>query len=378
LDGLKDAARRNNEFSFDLFRHVSPTTSSNNLLSGYSARELLILAALGANGETETELHKAAQLSGDRMAAAKESLALRTDIEGRKPSENVLEVASSLWVDKTLPVKPEYVSLADRFMYATARSIDFRNKPAAVKQINDWAAESTHGHIPEVVSESDITPPTSLMLANAVYFQGKWETPFEPAKTAKADFELSDGNRIQVDRMRGTVRCRYATAAEAGVQIAELSYRGKTRSLVVLLPSRRPGALAELKKDLNAENLEKWLASGIRKYVDVELPRFSFGTTNQLNEPLAAMGCRRAFEMGQADFSGISSSPLAVNQIFQVAFIEVDESGTKAAAVTGGGFFGATPKTPELIVNRPFLFLIRDVPTGAILFVGQVADPRSP
>jgi serpin B len=374
---LKDAARRNNEFSFDLFRQVSPTTGANDLLSGYSARELLVLAALGANGKTEAELQKAAYLVGDRMAAANESLALRTDIEGRKSPENVLEVANSLWVDKTLPLKPEYVSLADRSMYASARQVDFADKAAAVKQINDWAAEGTHGLIPEVINESRIKPLTRLMMANAVYFLGKWETPFEPAKTAKADFELADGSKVQVDRMHGTIRCRYATVADAGLKIAELPYRGRTRSLVVLLPSRGKGSLAALKKDLNSANLETWLAAGIRKYIVVELPRFSFGTTNQLNGPLAAMGCRRAFEIGRADFSGISSSPLAINEVFQVAFVEVDESGTKAAAVTGGGFFGAIPKTNELIVDRPFLFLIRDVPTGAILFVGQVADPRS-
>ena len=149
--------------------------------------------------------------------------------------------------------------------------------------------------------------------------------------------------------------------------------------MIVLLPSRREGRLADLKKVLNAANVESWLVSGMRKSVTVQLPRFSFGVMNPLIGALRAMGCNRVFELGQADFSGISATPLAINDIYQFARVEVDESGTKAAAVTVGKFFGgAMEKTPELIVDRPFLFLFRDVPTGAILFVGQVADPRTP
>jgi serpin B len=262
-------------------------------------------------------------------------------------------------------------------MHPTAQSIDFRNRAAAVKEINAWAAEKTHDRITAIVGEDSISPPTNLIMANAVYFLGKWQSPFQAEKTSKSDFVLPDGNKVEVDMMAGEVPCRYSNVPNMDLQIAELPYRGKTKSLVVLLPSRRTDGLTLLKKDLNAAELEKWLASTRRWDVIVRMPKFSFYTRNDLNDPLIDMGCRRAFAISQADFSDITAGPLAINEVFQLAFVKVDEEGTEAAAVTVGGFGSGAFTKPELIVDRPFLFLIRDVTTGAILFVGQVTDPRS-
>lgn len=217
------------------------------------------------------------------------------------------------------------------------------------------------------------------MLANAVYFLGKWQTAFDAKKTALTDFTLVDGEKAQVEMMNGEIRARYGLDTESGLQIAELPYRGKTKALVVLLPAKGNNALTQLKQQLDSENLEGWIAATKLGDVKVRLPKFSFRVSHNLNESLATMGGHRMFDLTKADFSGISDNPLALQMVKQMALIKVDESGTEAAAVTAGGVFGGVNKlpSPELFVDRPFLLLIRDVATGSILFVGQVVDPRA-
>ena len=136
--------------------------------------------------------------------------------------------------------------------------------------------------------------------------------------------------------MLGDIPCRYAKVVDMDLQLAELPYRGKSKSLVVLLPSRRKRGLEELKKDLDAAKLDEWLISAARTSVNVQLPKFSFNIQSKLTGPLAAMGCRDAFVLGKADFSRISEMSQAIDEILQSAFIRVDESGTEAAAVTVG------------------------------------------
>jgi len=376
-DELKNAVQRSNQFSIDLFRRVVADSKNNDLVSGYSAREAMLLAAIGAKGETRAEFDRVLQLPTDSSKANLEAMSLRSYVQGSNTAASLFEVAYSVWVQPELNLKAEYAKTAEQFMGATARSIDFRHPADAVEVINGWSSEKTHKRIPKILSNEEITPQTNFMLVNAVYFLGKWQTAFDEKKTATGDFTLPDGKNIQVPMMNGEIGARYGFDSESELQIAELPYRGRTKSLVILLPPRGVGTLGQTKDKLSAENLDKWLAATIRDTITVRLPKFSFSIQHQLNEPLAALGGDRMFNLNSADFSGISDSPLAIEYVKQLAFIRVDESGTEAAAVTvGGAFGGAPPKSRELIVDRPFLLLIRDLTTGCVLFVGQVTDPR--
>jgi serpin B len=178
--------------------------------------------------------------------------------------------------------------------------------------------------------------------------------------------------------MNGNMKARYALDHDSGLVIAELPYRDRTKALVLLLPAQRDNALTQLKRELGPRNLEKWIAATKRGDVGVHLPKFSFRASHELKEPLAAMGAKNIFDLATADFSGIANQPLAIQAVYHGAFIKVDESGTEAAAATAVVGFGAM-RSPiaELIVDRPFLLLIRDLTTGCILFVGQVGDPRA-
>ena len=303
-DELRDAVRRNNQFSVDLFRNLAGDARRNDLVSGYSAREVLLLAALGANGETKAEFAEVLRLPDSRMTAAIEALSLRSYVDDAGSSGSDFTVANSLWVQRQLKVKDDYSALADKFMGAAARPIDFRRGDEAIAEINRWAAENTRQRIPKILEAQDVSPKTYLVLANAVYFLGKWQMAFEAKKKAVSDFMLADGEKAQVEMMNGEMRARYGLDAESGLQVAELPYRGKTKSLVVLLPAKGNNALTKLKQQLDSENLEEWIAATKLGDVKVRLPKFSFRVSHDLNESLAAMGGQRMFDFSKGRFFG--------------------------------------------------------------------------
>ena len=376
---LKEAAQRCNQFSIDLFRKSSTASDQNHLASGYSARELLAFTALGSAGETRKEFEKLLQLPINRTDAAIEVLSLRSSLHDKKANGNEFRIGNGMWVQRDLVLKDQFIRSADKFMNAFAGRVDFRRPEAAVAEINRWIAENTGQRIKEMVSPDDIKPGTFLMLANTIYFLGTWEKPFAPERTKSRPFTFLGGAKANVETMNGEVSGRSGLDSDSGVQIVELPYRGKTKSMVILLPAKHEGALSELEAMLDAKKLEDWLAGLSAGEVKVSLPRFTFRRRFNLNGPLSSMGAHRMFDLKSADFSGISNNPLALQDVWQQTFIEVDESGTEAAAATAGGFFGGMQRLPkrELVVDRPFVFLIRDVATGCLIFVGRVTDPRA-
>jgi serpin B len=375
---LMTAVRRCNQFSIELFRQTSNDVKQNHLVSGYSARELLVFAGLGSRGETWTEFEQLLQLPKDRKDAALEVLFLRSTLREKKANGNVFQVGNSMWVQRELLLRDEFVKMADGAMNAFAGRVNFKSSEEAVAEINRWAAENTRQRVTKLLASSDITPETFVVLANTVYFLGKWENPFDVKHTKPRAFTLLDGTTADVEMMSEEVSSRSGMDSESGVQIAELLYRGKMKSMVILLPPKHEQALTELEQTLDAKKLDEWLSELQVGKVTVKLPKFTFRRRSNLTGPLAKIGGKRMFDLGSADFSGISNNPLALQFVFQEAFIAVDETGTEAAAATAvGAFGGARPlPEPEFIVDRPFIFLIRDVTTGCLIFLGRVVDPR--
>ncbi len=347
------------------------------MVSGYSAREALLLAALGASGKTEEEFTQVLKLPDDRITAAIEVLSLRSHLREAESKDATFRVGNSLWIQRELKLKEEFSAITEKFMDASAQRVDFRRRDEAAAQINQWIAENTQQRIQKILTPRDITDVTLLLVANTVYFQGKWEKPFDTKRTAPRKFKLPDGKKTDVEMMNGEVTARYGVDTEAGVQIAELPYRGMSKSMVILLPGNREDSLVQLERILDGNKLAAWLAALHVTDVTVQLPRFSVEGRYELTGPLREMGGRRMFEFGKADFSGISMTPLFLEKVLQQTFIKVDESGTEAAAATVvvSGLGGPIPRKPELIVDHPFILLIRDVNTDCILFVGRVLDP---
>jgi serpin B len=376
--GMTAAIRRCNQFSLELFQTAARDANRNRLVSGYSAREALSILALGSSGATEQEFIRILKLHDERMAGAIELLSLRSQLFRGRASGSEFHVANGIWIDQELEFVPEFPPFAEKFTGASARRIDFRKVDDVVAEMNRWSADNTQQRIPVIIGRDEVGDDTLMLVANAAYFHGKWETPFDVNRTAPHEFALSTGDKADVEMMIGELSARFGVDEDSGTQIAELPYQGKLRSMVILLPADREGALARVEESLDAKTLETWLRDLPASRVTVHLPKFSFQAGYDLAAPLAELGGERMFDLARSDFSRISNSPLAVEKVLQKTFIQVDELGTEAAAVTAGGAFGGVSRLliPEFIVSRPFIFLIRDVSSGCVLFVGRIVDPR--
>jgi len=337
----------------------------------------------GARGVTAEEMGKVLRFAtlGDRVHAGFNGLDLelakRPDVrlmEGEKGTPPELSIANSTWGDKGQEFLPAFLDVLALHYDAGMRLVDFNSEPEAAREaINTWVEEKTKDRIKDLVPPGVITNLTELVLANAIYFKGSWATPFDPAKTVKGSFHLLGGGTVQADLMHANVTARYAEAS--GLQAVELRYVGGEIAMVVLLPP--DGRFDEFERAVDAAAIESLLAKLQESAVNLTLPRFTFESTFRLDKTLSTLGMPSAFEPGKADFSGIDGTrELFISAVLHKAFVAVDEKGTEAAAATAV-VIGRTslPQPATMTVDRPFVFLIRDIPTGAILFMGRVVDP---
>jgi serpin B len=286
----------------------------------------------------------------------------------------ILTVADRLWGQKDLAFNEEFLALLRDRYHAPLEPVDFVGAPqAALAAINNWASTQTHGRIPQILGGDAVGPSTRLILTNAVYFLGNWVKPFHPDTTREGDFTGVKGPvKVKIMHQKDT----FAHAREGDAQIVELPYKGNL-SMLVVLPDTAAGLPAVEKR--MGEKYDAWVAALRPKEVELELPRWTFTSDLSLVKPLGQLGMRRAFH-GDADFLGIAAGGgLAINEVIQKAFIEVNETGTEAAAVTALGVYSLAlgPPPPQPVIfhaDHPFLYFIRDTTTGAILFIGRVVD----
>lgn len=369
----------------DLYRLLA-AQPGNLFFSPYSIGAALSMARAGAAGKTKAEFDKV--LGTVDYGALGKDLASRSELtpvqknhlqymEGVKPDifGCHLRVANALWRQKGYPVKPEYVDALKRGMGAEVGEADFRGaKAAAVKAINDWVAKATRDKIKDVVSERQLDDLTRVVLANAIHFKAAWEDDFPDHSTQPRPFTLADGKKIQAPTMLSLGH--RSTARDGKITALKLDYSGEKLAMLVLLPE--PGALAQVEKDLNAAQLDRLEAGMKSAMTEVQMPKFKIESTFPLRMPLQSLGLAGAFAPG-ADFSGISSEPgFALSEVIHKTFVDVNEKGTEAAAVTMMAAAGSAPpkKNVEFKADRPFLFVIRDLPTKTTLFMGRVMDPR--
>ncbi len=381
LDRLVDG---NSAFAFDLYRLLAEQERGENLFySPYSISLALAMTYAGAGGETEEQMAQALQFTlpqGDlhrTFNALDQELARRGEgAEGDDETRFRLHIANAIWGQDGYPFLTTFLDTLAENYGAGLRVLDFAAAPEDARlEINEWVSDQTEGKIQDLLARGTINPMTRLVLTNAIYFNATWLFPFEEALTRDGPFTLLDGREIQVPMMHQTESFGYARGT--GYEAVELPYDGFEMSMVILLPDE--GELEAFEESLNAARVQAIIAELERQYMALAMPKFEFDASFSLPESLQALGMSQAFTP-EADFSGITGSrDLFISDVVHKTFVAVDEEGTEAAAATAVVMMESAMMDEPIAVriDRPFVFLIRDIETGTILFVGRVVDPTA-
>jgi len=371
-------AAANNGFAFNFLKELAKEQPAANIfISPYSAATVLQMVANGAVGQTKTEMQEvlaSKDLPAEVVNAGAHAAA--QSLNSLNNTNLILTTANSIWYQGGRPVNPDFLALNRQFFGATVEPIDFAD-PHAVDVINAWAKEQTRGRISQI-ADGMIDPVYARMfLANAVYFKGKWSDPFQPEDTKNRTFHLRGGGQKEIPMMTQSKTFTYRHGT--GYQAVRLPYEGENLAMYVFLPETNSSP-EHLLGILNGDRWQRVTKPGFsEKEGTVVLPKFRLEYSVELAPPLKSLGMKMAFDMNQADFSGIASN-LYISAARQKTFVEVKEEGTEAAAVTGMPLAeSAGPEPPrehfDMIVDRPFVFLIEDHRTGMILFMGVMFDP---
>jgi serpin B len=345
-------------------------------LSPASVSAALSMAFAGARGATASEMASALEfrLAPGPLGAAFN--AVDRSLEDVNGQDVTLDVANALYGQVGQQFREAFLRVLARDYGAGLRTADFEHAAEAARaEINAWVSEQTNGKIAELLGQGDVDPSTRLMLVNAVYLKAKWLAPFSKQSTLPAVFHAPDGD-VKVPTMHQVGTFGYEQGQ--GYQAVELPYRGGRLAFDILLPSS--GGLQPLLSRLAGEGPLPLLDGLRRQPVGLALPKVRLDTRFELATALQGLGMRLAFEPGSADLSGIAGRPgdLYVGSVVHEAYLSVDEAGTEAAAATGVGIrASAMPAPPpiEVVVDRPFAFVLRDLKTGAVLFTGVVSRP---
>ncbi|MFH2006631.1 MAG: serpin family protein [bacterium] len=381
---LNELVAGNTAFSFDLL-HALSQPDGDLFFSPYSISLALAMTYGGARGGTATEMADALHytLPQEQLHPAFNKLdqVLASRGQGADPDDEVfqLHIANAIWAQVGFGIEQDFLDLLAVNYGAGVYLADFVGATETARQtINDWVSHQTEGRIEDLLPAGIITVDTLLVLTNAIYFKAAWKYKFLEESTVDRSFDLEGGGTVTVPMMRQTQRFRYIEGN--GVQAVELPYVGDELSMVILLPD--PGLFSEISETADGSLVNGLIGAMQEQNLWLELPRFTYESFISLKQELEGFGMQQAFQQGSADFSGISTIPgLHIMAVIHKAFVDVNEAGTEAAAATAvvmGADAGAPPPPPiELIVDRPFLFLIRDSGTGTVLFVGAVENPLS-
>jgi serpin B len=365
-----------NAFTFDMYRELS-ADGGNVFFSPYSVEVALAMAYEGANGSTREGMERVLHLPGDDEARW---TGFRYLILSLNPSNGpyVLSTANALWVQKGYPVNERYLWIIREFYLGDVRNVDFvRNPDGAAEEINSWAEERTRGRIKDLIQKGVLNEYTRLVITNAIYFRANWSSRFDPGDTANESFTLTSGEKVIAPMMHQRGTFNYTENDE--LQALEMPYEGGRLSMLIILP--RANSPAGIEGKLTPEFIRE-LREGMKpELVDVTVPKFRFEASYSLKKPLIDMGMGEAFS-GGANFSGITDAErLFISDVIHKTFISVAENGTEAAAataviITAASAPGEEPEYKVFRADHPFLFLIVDRKTGAILFMGRLMEPR--
>lgn len=368
---LQPQVSRDNAFALNLFRTMATNSGDSNIvISPLSVSIALGMAWNGTAGSTKAEMTEMLGMNGMTDSLINEYYEVMQKSLPIIDSSTTVSIANSLWYRAGFVVKPSYLQVNANYFNAEIRGLDF-SKPWAPDTINAWVDAKTNHLISKIVGR--ISDNIMMYLINAVYFKGLWILPFNSKETYTDAFTRESGGISDVKMMKKKDTLSYCTDANA--QYLDLAYGNGAYSMTILLPVKGKTTL-DLLTSLTPESLNKALSNLTTQTVEVYFPRFKTECDFDLVKTLQSMGMKLAFT-DQADFTGISDKGLLISDVKHKTYIEVTEEGTKAAAVTSIGV-GVTmvPSYPTFLVNKPFLFFIREKGTGVILFAGKMSDLR--
>lgn len=378
-----------NDFGIKLFQHMRAQNTGNCVISPLSIHAALSMASVGANGETRQELLKA--LGSEAYFARTQqvwpgphNLAAR---QAQASGKMQFQVSNHIFCQDDFKVKPEFIKSIQEQFSAGAELVNFRQTEEACKRINGWVAEATRGRLTAVLNPANRSLENAkIALLNAVYFYSKWHAGFDKQQTKKETFHLMPGKTAEVMMMR-QLDCRnYYLAVPGKYKLASLPYLDRRFAMLIMVPEAVDG-LAGLENTITANSITENLNAASAVNMSLYLPKFKFELpATKMTEALKAQGIQRALAAESADFFNIATRKsieevLFISQVIHAACIEVDEAGTEAAAATAVAFsssgIGGSMDDGNIVfkADRPFLFLIRDNESGALVFIGRVTNP---
>ena len=369
----------NNVFALDLYQALKE--GSGNLFSSpYSISSALAMTYAGARGETGQQMADTLHfvLPQERLHPAfnnlsQELTSRKQETVAQDKKGFILKNANSLWGQSSYPILPDFLDILAENYSAGLRALDFIGAPEDSRlAINDWVSDQTENKINNLLPIGSIKPLTRLVLTNAVYFKANWLYPFSETGTYNGSFNLLDGSKVEVSMMINPGSFKYTNGS--GYRAIELPYQDETMSMVILLP--QAGRFETFENSLKYSELRKIFDDLDYEKIRLKMPKLYFESNFELGQELAQMGMPLAFS-DTADFSGITEkSDFWIDNVFHKAFISVNEAGTEATATTSVIMTQAAPGEPvPFVIDRPFIFLIRDIETGTILFIGRVLNP---
>jgi serpin B len=360
------------DFSFKLFQEQAQDNSKNVLVSPFSAYIALSMTLNGAAAGTRDDMAKVLGTESDAIGRLNERNAgVIKSLAGNDKVQ--LEIANAIYADTRTPFKKEFVELCQQSYKAEAHSESFSD-PTALKKINQWCSDKTHGKIAEILKK--LNPREKLVLLNAIYFKGSWRDQFKENDTRDDQFTTPSGDKIPIKMMHEQIKTLYCQGTK--FRSLALSYAGNKQRLYIFMPDENVDMLTFIAQ-LNKTNWESWMKSYRTATVQLSLPKFKIEDSSLFNDALQKMGMAGAFEPS-ANFSNMTAVQAWISRVLQKTYMDVNESGTEAAAVTAVLMEGrAMTSRPEPVVefrvDRPFVLALVDQPTGEILFLGAVNRP---
>ncbi|XP_013091555.2 leukocyte elastase inhibitor-like [Biomphalaria glabrata] len=374
-------ADANNKFGLDLFKLTHNGSKGENLfLSPFSISLALAMTQVGAREKTAQDMAKALRWETEEETKIHEQFQSYLKLIQSPTDAYQLSTANRLYLQQSYVFLEEFKNKIITWYLAEPISADFvSNAENERVQINDWVAGQTNNKILDLLAPGVLDSLTRMVLVNAIYFKGQWNKKFKESDTRSLPFKLSPGQTKNVPMMIMTSEFSYTDDPDLKVTAVEIPYKGKELGMVILLPDEDT-SLESVVNNLTWEKL-KTIFDGLAypgSKVKLTLPKFEMTSSLDLKSLLSSLGMEVAFNVNCADFSGMTGGKdLYISAAVHKAFIQVNEEGTEAAAATAVVMMMrcAVPQPPPITIDRPFLFLIRDIRANNILFLGQVTDP---
>jgi serpin B len=361
-----------NSFALDIFKKVvdNSDASNNLIISPLSISSALSMTLNGANGATRDAMLAALRMNGVSPEIINNSYKDLTKALLNVDARVLISIANSVWIENKFVVKKPFTDILTQYYNAESKSFDITD-PLVPTQVNSWIESKTNGLIKNMIDQLD--PNTVMLLINAIYFKGKWNSQFDKTKTTDGSFYKPDGTTEQVPMMKQTDN--YKIYSGEGFTLAELAYGQGNFVMDVILPDDNNG-INSIIPLITDNSLGVWLSQMVEIKTELTFPRFKYGYKKELKDILSDMGMGLAFT-DNADFSNISDLSTEISFVLHQANIETNEEGTEAAAATVVGIIATSmPAGPFVLnVDHSFLYLIRETTTNSILFMGIVADP---